>query len=380
MAVDMDAAIGQRAVGVKHQQPDTSGIARAMHGASVSRSAAVPFVIVSTADLSSPVMHAMHSVRTAVHAGATAEEARALLRERKLDHHLFYVYVVDGDDRLLGQVSARRLLLSHGDEPITELMHAAPAVVAFTDTVGRAFEYLATYRQLAIPVVDGDQRLLGVVDVTAWTADAADRLEGGRAEFFGRLGAAVEEHRLGGPIRGFQMRMPWLLCNIASGLGCAFIAEAHKELLETVIVLAAFIPLVLTVTESVGVQAAELSVGLLRSNASLAAFLRRLRTEAATSILLGVAAGGIVGLSTLIFTQPEERNRIILILLVSVIAAMMIAALIGSFVPRILRWLGADPKFASGPVTLMAVDVASTLTYLTVATAFFARHAPVVSP
>ena len=335
---------------------------------------------VSTTDLSSPVMHAMHAVRTAVHAGATAEEARAMLRDRKLDHHLFYVYVVDADDRLLGQVSARRLLLSHGSERITDLMHPAPAVVAFTDTVGQAFEYLATYRQLAIPVVDGDQRLLGVVDVTAWTADAADRLEGGRAEFFGRLGAAVEEHRLGGPIRGFQMRMPWLLCNIASGLGCAFIAEAHNELLESVIVLAAFIPLVLTVTESVGVQAAELSVGLLRSNASLAAFLRRLRTEAATSILLGIAAGGIVGLSTLIFTQPEARNRIILILLLSVIAAMMIAALIGSFVPRILRRLGADPKFASGPVTLMAVDVASTLTYLTVATAFFAHRAPVVSP
>jgi magnesium transporter len=325
-------------------------------------------------------MHSMHAVRTAVHAGASTEEARALLRERKLDHHLFYVYVVDADDRLLGQVSARRLLLSRGSEPITDLMHPAPAVVAFTDTVGRAFEYLASYRQLAIPVVDGDQRLLGVVDVTAWTADAAERLESGRAEFFGRLGAAVEEHRLGGPLRGFTMRMPWLLCNIASGLGCAFIAEAHDELLKTVIVLAAFIPLVLTVTESVGVQATELSVGLLRSNASVAAFLRRLRTEAATSLLLGVAAGGIVGLTTLLFTQADERNRIILTLMLSVAAAMMIAALIGSLVPRILRRLGADPKFASGPVTLMAVDLASTLTYLTVATAFFAQHAPTVNP
>jgi Mg/Co/Ni transporter MgtE len=49
-------------------------------------------------------------------------------------------------------------------------------------------------------------------------------------------------------------------------------------------------------------------------------------------------------------------------------------------VPRILRRLGADPKFASGPVTLMAVDLASTLTYLTVATAFFAQHAPTVNP
>jgi magnesium transporter len=336
--------------------------------------------VVSTVDLSSPVTHAMHSVRSAVHAGATAEEARALLRERKLDHHLFYVYVIDDDDRLLGQVSARRLLLSHGGEAITTLMHPAPAIVAFTGTVGQVFEMLASYRQLAIPVVDDEQRLLGVVDVTAWTADAADRLESGRAEFFGRLGAAVEEHRLGGPLRGFQLRMPWLLCNIASGLVCALVADAHDDLLKSVIVLAAFIPLVLTVTESVGVQAAELSLGLLRSNSTIAAFLRRLRNELATSLLLGLAAGGIVALSTLLFTEPDERSRIIVILLLSVVAAMMIAALIGSLVPRILRRLGADPKFASAPVTLMAVDVTSTLAYLTVATVFIARHAPAVNP
>jgi magnesium transporter len=333
----------------------------------------------STVDLSMPVIHAMHAVRTAVHAGATAEEARAQLRERRLDHHLFYVYVVDSEDRLLGQVSARRLLLCRGDEPITNLMHPSPAVVAFTDTIGRAFEYLANFRQLAIPVVDGDQRLLGAIDVTAWTADAAERIEEGRHEFFGRLVADVEEHRLGGPLRGFRMRMPWLLCNIASGLACAFIAEAHDDLLQALIVIAAFIPLVLTVTESVGVQAAELSVGLLRATRSTSAFFRRLRIEGLTSLLLGLFSGGLVGLSSLMFTEGPERGRIILTLILSILGAMLTAALIGSFTPRIMKRLGADPKFAAGPVTLMAVDVASTLIYLTIATALFAGTAPAVS-
>ena len=334
----------------------------------------------SKIDLSSPVMHAMHAVRTAIHAGATAEEARQLLRERRLDHHLFYVYVIDDADRLLGQVSARRLLLCRGDEPITALMHPAPAVASYTDTVGRAFETLASFRQLAIPVVDGEGRLLGVVDVTAWTADAAERLEGARHEFFGRLGAAVEEHRLGGPLRGFRMRMPWLLCNIASGLVCAAIAEAHDHLLKMVIVIAAFIPLVLTVTESVGVQAAELSVGLLRTNPSLPAFLRRLRVEGATSLLLGVSSGAIVAVSTLLFSESGERGRVILSLLAAIMAAMMAAAMIGSFVPRLMRRLGADPRLASGPVTLMAVDVVSTLIYLSTATALFARGLASVNP
>ena len=147
-----------------------------------------------------------------------------------------------------------------------------------------------------------------------------------------------------------------------------------------VIVLAAFIPLVLTVTESVGVQAAELSVGLLRTNPSLPAFLRRLRVEGATSLLLGVTSGAIVAVSTLLFSESGERGRVILSLLVSIMAAMMAAAMIGSFVPRLMRRLGADPRLASGPVTLMAVDVVSTLIYLSTATALFARGLAAVNP
>lgn len=313
----------------------------------------------------------MLAVRTAIHAGCSAEEARQVLRERGLDHHLFYVYVIDADDRLLGQVSARRLLLSRGPEPITQLMHPCPAVVSFHESAGHAFETLASLRQLALPVVDDAGRLLGVVDVTAWAADAADRLEGTQHEFFGRLGAAIEEHRMGGPLRSFTLRMPWLLCNIASGLACAFIADAHAELLEAVIVLAAFIPMVLTVSESIGVQAGELSLQLLRTDPQLPAFLRRLRLEAGTSILLGLGCGAIIAASSMLFAAPEACRSIMLTLLASVIAAMLTAAAVGSLVPRVLRLLGLNPKFASGPVTLMIIDVASTVIYLRVGTAVF---------
>ena len=333
----------------------------------------------ASADLSLPVTHAMHSVRTAVHADASAEQARSTLRDRRLDHHLFYVYVVDDEDRLLGQISARRLLLCRGDERVSELMHASPAVANFTDTIGRAFETLANYRQLALPVLDGERRLLGVVDVTAFTADAAERLESGGPEFFGRLGAAVEEHRMGGPSRGFRLRMPWLLCNVASGVACAFIAEAHASLLEAVIVIASFIPLVLTVSESVGVQAAELSVGLLRADPGRAAFGRRLRTELATSLMLGATCGVIVGLVSPVLSDSGERRLVMLILALAVLASMLSAAVIGSVVPRVMRALRADPRFASGPVTLMLVDVASTILYLSIAGALVARHADAVT-
>jgi len=318
-------------------------------------------------DLASQVTHAMHSVRTAVHRGATAEEARSILRDRKLDHSLFYVYVIDETDRLLGQVSARRLLLCQGDELVSDMMHPSPALVSMHATVGMAFEKLATYRQLAVPIVDDEGKLLGAVDITAWAAEAAEHLDGSGNEIFGRLGAEIEEHRLGGPLRGFRLRMPWVLCNIASGLGCAFIVQRYDHLLKIMIALAGFIPMVLTVSESIGVQAAELSVQLLRSDPAMPAFRRRLRLELTTSVLLGVCTGAIVGVTSLLFSEPENRLPMMRTLMISVVSTILIAAMIGSFVPRIMRLLGADPKFASGPVTLMAVDVASTITYLATA-------------
>ena len=323
--------------------------------------------IVTRSDLSSPVTHAMHVARTAVHAGTTAEDARRALRERRLDHFLFYVYVVDEDDQLLGQVSARRLLMCRGDERITDLMHRPAAIVGMHESVGHAFEALSRYRLLALPVVDPQGRLLGVVDITAWTADAADRGEAANHEFFSRIGAAVEEHRLGGPFRGFRLRMPWLLCNVTSGVVCALIAERHQQLLEQVVLLAAFIPLVLTVSESVGVQAAELSVRLLQADPRPSALRRRLLREAITALALGVCTGTIVALISLIFGNPAEHRAMFAILLSSVTATMVIAGMIGTLAPRIMRRAGADPRFASGPITLMAVDVASTLTYLTIA-------------
>ena len=318
-------------------------------------------------DLSNPVTHAMHAARTAVHASATAEDARTALRERRLDHFLFYVYVVDEHDRLLGQVSARRLLLSRGDERITELMHQPAALVGMHESVGQAFEALSRYRLLSLPVVDHQGRLLGVVDITAWTAASADRNESSNHESFSRIGAAVEEHRLGSPIRGFRLRMPWLLCNVASGVVCAMIAEANKQLLEQVVLLAAFIPLVLTVSESVGVQAAELSVRLLQADPSPAAFHRRLLRESITALALGACTGTIVALISLVFGNPAEHRAMFAILLCSVTASMLSAGMIGTIAPRIMRGTGADPRFASGPITLMAVDVACTLTYLSIA-------------
>lgn len=120
-------------------------------------------------------------------------------------------------------------------------------------------------------------------------------------------------------------------------------------------------------------------MGLLRTNPGIGAFVRRLRVEMATSVLLGLASGLLVGLSALMFSEGAERRLIIIALLVSIMAAMLAAALIGSFVPRLVRAFGADPKFASGPVTLMAVDIASTLAYLTVATAVFASHLASIS-
>ncbi len=325
-----------------------------------------------TVDLTIHVSHVMHAVRTAVNHKATAHEVRAMIRGRSLDHHMFYVYVLDDDDRLVGQVSARQLLVSDDATPIERLMTHPAAVVYFHERVETAFAILADYRQLAVPVVDDQHHLLGVVDVTAWVADASDRLTHAPNEFFGRLGAAVDEHRAGGTLTRFRRRMPLLLCNIVSGLLCAVIVERHDLLLLTVVTVAGFIPLVLTVSESIGVQAMDFSLHLLQSDPSPTTFRRRFGKEFVTSLLLAVTCGLIVGVTALFLASGGERLGMVITLVSSITGAMVAAACIGALVPRLIRLAGGKPRAASGSLTLMLVDIVCTATYLAIASLIFA--------
>jgi magnesium transporter len=331
---------------------------------------------VSRHDLTQPVTAAMAAVNTAVHVDDTAGKAIATLRGRTIDSPILYVYAVDSDDRLCGTVPIRALLLSPPETPIRAIMSPRLVTLCHDETVGDALATFATMRLLALPVVDGEGRLLGTVDVQVWADGTFEYSEARRAEqLFQMLGVHVEQARSNSALRGFRDRMPWLFCNIAGGLCCAAIGLAFTETLKAAVAVALFLPLVLTLAESVSMQSLSLVLQVLGDGATIdrKQLARRLSTEASTSLLLGLACGGVVATVSLLWEAPPGLP---MALFLAIVVSMAYAAGVGALIPPLGRAFKVKTSVAAGPLALAFADLGATVIYLAVATAILLGGTP----
>ncbi len=323
-------------------------------------------------DLEQSIIETMSTVQTAVSVDATIAEAVEELRSRQVTRSVLYVYAIDAEDRLVGVVPIRTLLLGDPTTPIREVMTSRTITIRATETVGDALMAFAMYRLLALPVVDDDGRLLGAIDVQVYADETFELAEAQRVnQLFQMLGVSVREARGRSPWRGFRTRMPWLTWNLVGGIGCAMIAKLFDATLAEFIVLAMFIPLVLTLAESVAMQSMTLVLEVLQGTEMRWNLIkRRLKTEAGTAALLGLCCGVTVGIVSLLFGGGVG---VALVLLGSISASMVFAAAIGATVPVALHALRLDPRIAAGPLSLTLTDVFATSIYLASATVFLVR-------
>ena len=279
---------------------------------------------------------------------------------------IHYFYVVDRDQRLVGVVPTRRLLLAEPEHKVAAVM--IDNVVAIPDwaTVLIASEYFATRRLLAFPVVNSKGQIVGVVDVSLFTDEVIDLARRTYDDIFQLIGVHGTAQR--STWDAFKDRFPWLLCNIAGGLMAAFIASRFEHLLREVVVLALFIPIVLALGESVSMQALSLTLqsftdGPFVAKRLLAALWKEFRTAA----LLGIGCGGVVGAVVIVW---RGETLVAAVVFAAIALSMLVACLLGVAFPAVLRLLKADPRIAAGPVVLAAADVATLLFYFGIGARF----------
>ncbi|MBX3354968.1 MAG: magnesium transporter [Phycisphaeraceae bacterium] len=326
----------------------------------------------SPIDLGQPVVHSMTAMQTAVSEDQTIGEAIESLRSRVITGQVLYIYVVDDADRLVGVLPIRRLLFSSPTARVGAVMVHQSISIRYDRPMREAFEIFSHQRLLALPVVDEERRLLGTIDVQVYSESAADLAEQRQAEdLFQMIGVSVEQARMGGALRGFALRMPWLACNIVGGLSCAAIASLFEATTTEVVALVFFFPLVLTLGEAIAIQAHTIAMPLVDQKPIIwRSVLRRLRIEFGTAGLLGIACGVVAGGAALLFGPPSQRVPMAIILASGAIFGMIASALAGTLVPLVLRMVRLDPKLAAGPVALVVADVVNTLGYLALATMF----------
>lgn len=279
---------------------------------------------------------------------------------------IIYFYVLDDEERLQGIVPTRRLLLSSPATRVREIMDQRVVAVPSTATLLDACDLFLFHRFLALPVVDEQKRLLGVVDVELYTdelSDLARRTE--HDDLFQLIGVHVNSVRKASAGVVFRNRFPWLVCNVAGGLACALIAGWFEPVLNRALALALFIPVVLALAESVSIQSLTLTLQSqhgrpVKGKALLLGLLR----ETPIGMLLGLSCGLLVAIASWVWQgEPGVAGS----LLLSILLSITLATLFGLLVPSLLKAIQRDPKVASGPITLALTDLATLTTYFSIA-------------
>jgi len=318
-------------------------------------------------------LHGLRAVQTAVNVGQTIGEALADLRARTIDHPVVYVYVLDDDDRLVGQLPTRALLFSSPSTLVREAMRRELTTVSIDTSLEEALAVFGRSRLLALPVVDGDGRLVGAIDVEQYARERLARAERERVrQVFQTLGLAVDHPEALTARESFRMRMPWLLCNIGGGILCAIVAWLFTDLLEQVVLLSFFLPLVLTLGESVAMQSLALTVGGEEDRRGLSGALKALRSELGAAVLLALCCGAIVAVVSLLWGGGAAGAAT---MFAAVAASMVFASLAGGAIPMALHSFRLDPSVAAGPIALVLADTATTALYFSLGLAIFGASA-----
>jgi magnesium transporter len=310
---------------------------------------------------------------TALAQDLTVTGALAQIREHGAAQQIIYFYVVDADQRLVGVLPTRRLLLAPPEARLQDIMIARVVTIPETATVLEACEMFLMHKFLAFPVVTAERRLVGVINVamfSQFTEEAMGLNERAHMEeVFERIGFHVAEVQGASPWKAFRLRMPWLAATLGAGIGCALLAGRFEATLTARIILAFFLTLVLGLSESVSAQSVTVTVETLRGRSpNRVWFLRAMKKEALSALMLGGACGLVVGVTAWVWRSQAAAAVVIG---GSIAVSMVVACLIGLSVPAVLHRFKLDPKIAAGPVSLALADLCTLLIYLNVASHSF---------
>ena len=294
------------------------------------------------------------------------QQALDVIREHGVGEKIVYFYVLDAEERLIGVLPTRRLLIAPLEQRVSDVMITRVVSIPETATILEACEGFVLHKFLALPMVDADRRIVGVLDVGLLSDEVFDLAEREQTDaLFESIGFRVSQVRDASPFKAFRFRFPWLVATIGSGTVCALLASAFEVTLAQSIVLAFFLTLVLGLGENVSIQSMTVTIQALRgTRPTLRWYARALRREVSTAALLGGACGLVVGLIVWLWRGEALAGFVIG---TSILLALCAACIFGLSVPSLLHAVRLDPKIAAGPVTLALTDVFTLLFYFSLA-------------
>jgi magnesium transporter len=295
----------------------------------------------------------------------TVGEAITALQSSRDVEMVFYLYVVDARRHLVGVTSLRRLLLVSPETPLKRIMTPEVTSVRVDTDQEEVARQVASYNLLAVPVVDEESKLVGIVTVD----DVIDVIKDEAAEDLLRLAGVSGDERIETPVwESLRKRLPWLGINLATAFLAASVVAMFESTIQQVTALAIFMPIVAGMGGNAATQTLSVIVrGLALGEVSVASARKALAKEAAIGLGNGVVLG-LVAAGVCVVTRQDPMLG--LVLGMAMLVNLFVAATAGTMVPLGLKALKVDPALGSSVFITTFTDVVGFAAFLGLATVF----------
>lgn len=303
----------------------------------------------------------------AIRADITINQALAFLRRTPEElETIYYVYVVDGLQRLIGVVSLKQILLTADKVKIADVMERSIVSVREDTDQEETARVLGNHDLIALPVVDRWNRLLGIVTFD----DMIDVIREEQSEDIYRMGAIggnTEAYLESSVMRLIRRRLPWLVLLLLAGTITTNLLAGYKTLIARFAFLALFIPVITQTGGNSGTQSSILIIrGLATGHLHFRLIGRALLKELATGIVIGLVTGGIIFLRSFLL-PPGLGGMEALAIGISLASVVFFATLMGCLMPFIISRFNGDPAMAAGPLMTTLIDIAGLTVYFEIA-------------
>jgi magnesium transporter len=276
---------------------------------------------------------------------------------------ILYLYVVDDLRCLRGVVPIRRLVAAPPDRPVSELMIKDPVHVRAEADQEEVAALVRRYDLLAIPVIDVDGRMLGVITVD----DVIDVITEEATQDMYHLAGLSEDDRVFSPARtAIRKRLPWMVVNLITCFLAAGVVALFEHTIEQMVALAVFMPVVAGMAGNGGIQALTvITRAIALGEIEFSSGARAAAKELGVGLALGALTGAI---SAVLAWLWHGSPQVGLALFLAMAIAMAVAGLVGAAVPLVLKALRQDPALGSGVIVTTFTDVFAFLSFLGIAT------------
>lgn len=301
----------------------------------------------------------------AIRSDQTVKSAMQHLKiQAKQAETIYYAYIVDQTQKLLGIVTLRDLLTAADDALVEQIMNDQVIATRVDTNQEEVAQKIRDYNFLALPVVDFEQKLIGIITVD----DVIDVIDEESAEdYSGLAGVDIDEDPDNSILAAFR-RLPWLITLLFLGMSTASLISHYEQLVSEASILAVFISSITGTAGNAGTQSLAVAVRRLADKKDeRRSLIKIILSELLTGSLIGLITGGTIMLIVGIWKQNFVLGFVIGL---AMLCAIVVANLAGTFIPMLMDKLGVDPAVASGPFISTLSDLTSVLIYFNIAQIF----------